>query len=167
MHLVHAVVALVRVAVALLITVRRALLRLHIQWLSVTIKCLVSLFRRRSLEPTGVAVDGGRVGRVRAGATVICRRRAERSTPRRRGSGRPASVRLYLRESRKAFARYCWSRRVVRIVPGVYWASGVDRRDRWQLQLYGIARNAAAASRKLEKFLAEISRVNSPDSRGR
>jgi hypothetical protein len=35
--------------------------------------------------------------------------------------------------------RYCMLRRVVRIVPGIDGVAGVNRRDRWQLQLYGIA----------------------------
>jgi hypothetical protein len=35
--------------------------------------------------------------------------------------------------------RCCVLRRVVGIVPGIDRVAGVNRRDRWQLQLYGIA----------------------------
>lgn len=66
LHLVHAVViAFRRVAVALLSTVRRrALLGVHMHCLTVTTQRLGNLFGRRSLEPRGLSVHRGRVGRV-------------------------------------------------------------------------------------------------------
>jgi len=65
LHLVHAVVIAFRVAVALLSTVRgRALLGVHMHCLTVTTQRLGNLFGRRSLEPRGLSVHRGRVGRV-------------------------------------------------------------------------------------------------------
>jgi hypothetical protein len=49
-------------------------------------------------------------------------------------------VRLDLGKRRRSLTRYCRLERVVRVVPSVDVAAGVDRRDRWQLQLYGIVR---------------------------
>lgn len=71
LHLVHAVVALGRVAVALLSTVRGALMRLHIQGLTVAVERLRDLFRGGGLEACGVAVDGSRVRCVGTGASVV------------------------------------------------------------------------------------------------
>jgi hypothetical protein len=126
------------------------------QWLTGTIEGLRSLLRRGGFEPCGLAVDGGRVGRVRASAPLIHRRRAERSTPGRRGRGRCARLLL---EGRKSLAGHCGPGRVVGVVPGVDGAAGVDRRDRWQLQLYGIACYKRDA-RWCDRVLARVPRVN-------
>jgi hypothetical protein len=71
LHLVHAVVALGRVAVALLVTVRGALMRLHIQRLTVAVEGLRDLFRGRGFEACGMAVDRSSVRCVGAGASVV------------------------------------------------------------------------------------------------
>jgi hypothetical protein len=138
LHLVHAAVVLGAVPVALLRTVGRFLLRLHIQQVPFTSQRLWGLLRRWRLESTCVAVDGGRIGRVRAGTPVEHRGRAEGTTPRRGGVGRRARVRLDLRQSRQSLSRDRRPWRVLGVIPTVDGASGVDRRYRWQLQLFGV-----------------------------
>lgn len=56
LHLVHAVIAHLGEAVAVVRSVWRALLRLRIQWLAVTIEGLGCLLGGRCLEARGVAV---------------------------------------------------------------------------------------------------------------
>jgi hypothetical protein len=73
LHLVHAVIALLRVAVALLWDVLSTLLRLHIQGLAVTVEGLRSLLWRRCFVSRGMSVYRSGIGRVGAGASVSCR----------------------------------------------------------------------------------------------
>lgn len=53
------------------------------------------------------------------------------------------------------------------VVPGINGASGVDRRNRWQLQLYGVDGNRGSGSRQylFREAPQKPSRVDSPDSR--
>lgn len=140
LHLVHAAITFGVVAVTLLGGVRRSLLlRLRIQRLTVAIEGLGSLLRRGRLI-SRLPVDRGAVRGVGAGAAVDSRACTKGTTPRRRMSRRPTGLRLDLWKSRQSLAGHCWSRCVLTVVPGVDWASGVDRRNRWQLQFYGVDR---------------------------
>jgi hypothetical protein len=143
LHLVHAVVARLRVAEAVLSAVRRALLRLRMQWLTVAVQGLWRLLGGGCLEPCGLAVHRGGVRRIRASNRTATYRITSRRRVRRRAA-RECCVGLDLGKTLDWSSRL---RRVLRVVPGVDGAAGVDRRDRWQLQLYGIDRISLARAR--------------------
>jgi hypothetical protein len=134
LHLIHAVVPLGK-AVAVLISVRRAPRRMSMHRLTGTAERLRVLLRRWCLESRRLAVHRRCVRGIR---TRTSHSRADGITARRGSCGRRARLGLNLRKWRKTLTGYGRFGRIVRIVPGVYWASGVDRRDRWQLQLNGI-----------------------------
>lgn len=58
LHLVHAVVAALGKAVAVLVSVRRTLLRLSIQWLTVAVERWGGLLRGGRLKTRDLSVDG-------------------------------------------------------------------------------------------------------------